>query len=157
MKLWGAVALPVVLWAISMSSGASEKRSCSDGIHEDPRKLYAPMLPTSVAREICDRPVLAPVFEYTVLADGHVGKIKLLKSSGCVAVDDEVERCLSEWRFEPATCSGEPVGVKRGFTVNWGYGKFDGVSALDYCRPYELREKEAESSCDARVESSPPS
>jgi len=142
-KLLEMVSVMIAISSLSSNlASAIGERPCDAAIYSAPKKIYAPTPPTNAIQAMCEGFALPPVLSYVVLVDGHVGKIELLKSSGCRAADLETKRCLAYWRFEPATCSGNPVAVKQGLTINWGYGKGEKQPARDYCRPYEELEKE---------------
>src|SRR5215470_13091378 len=46
---------------------------------------------------------------YVVLADGSVGRLKILDSSGSMRLDQAAEELIRKWRFTPAMQNGAPV------------------------------------------------
>jgi TonB family protein len=49
------------------------------------------------------------VLKLLVLADGTVGAVEIVRSSGHQALDAEAVRAGRGWRFEPATRDGRPI------------------------------------------------
>ena len=51
----------------------------------------------------------SPIVEVEILADGRVGKVRLVRSSGHEILDREALRAVRRYRFEPARVDGRPV------------------------------------------------
>lgn len=60
-----------------------------------------------------------PVIEIIIGGNGEIEEVEFLKSSGCVSADRSLEECLTQWRYEPATCASEPVSETITVVVHW--------------------------------------
>ncbi len=49
------------------------------------------------------------LLQLEVLADGTVGEVTVVESSGSDLLDEEAIRKVRTWRFAPARCGGRPV------------------------------------------------
>ncbi len=85
--------------------GAIERRHCADMKHPIPVKTPDPMYPKSASQ---NRLMGDTTVSMTVFADGSVGDIHLIGSSGR-SMDDATLETLKGWKFKPAMCGTEPV------------------------------------------------
>jgi TonB family protein len=85
--------------------GAIERRQCADIKHPIPLKTPDPLYPKSASE---NRLMGDTTVSMTVLADGSVGDVQLVGSSGH-SMDDATLKTLKGWKFKPATCGVEPV------------------------------------------------
>lgn len=112
---------------------------CPDGPFVDAVTRYNPVPPGGIVHEKCSEPVGVPVVEYTIESDGRVRQVRFVRSSGCPEADAELQRCMLEWVFTPATCDSEPIRIERSFYVNWGYGP-PPEDEDQYCQPFQEEE-----------------
>ena len=85
-----------------------------------------PSLPDLVKRQQPEYPMAARQqhHEGTVSFDALIGKDgvpqlrRLIKSAG-TDLDDSSRRALSQWRYDPAMCNGQPVEVETVLQVNY--------------------------------------
>ena len=111
---------------------------CPGGVLKEPIALYQPEPPAGVLWDLCAGGYLERVAaRLDVDAEGRVEEVHLLKASGCPAVDIELERCWSEWRYEPARCNKSPIGIRVYFYKQWGRGAAPAEPEADYCLPLE--------------------
>ena len=106
----------------SDSAATGRERPCPDGVLVRETASIENRLPdASWVRRRCWS-ARSPVVGYTVGVDGSAWEAQILHSTGCDNVDVELLRCVSMWRFEPATCDRKPIVVGAAATANWGYG-----------------------------------
>lgn len=82
------------------------------------KRAYAPIPYVRGLLPECDRLDL-PTVQLHVAASGRIRKARVLKGSGCSAVDQRLLECTDYWRFEPARCESEPVSEALSITINW--------------------------------------
>jgi TonB family protein len=85
--------------------GAIERRECDGMKAPTPRKTPDPVYPAS-ARE--NKIYGITVFAMTVLANGSVGSVNVLRGA-TRSLDDAALQALKTWTFKPAMCGTEPV------------------------------------------------
>jgi TonB family protein len=66
------------------------------------------------------------VLSFRILKDGSVDRIAVAQSSGDPGLDAIDEKCVSGWRYRPATENGEPVEKQWGAQITWKQG-YEGV------------------------------
>jgi protein TonB len=72
------------------------------------RGLSEPYYPVDVIRNGGEGTVVLSIY---ILADGRVGEVKLLSSSGIAKLDDSAMREAKKWRFVPGTSDGKPMAM----------------------------------------------
>jgi protein TonB len=72
------------------------------------RGLSEPYYPAEVIRRGGEGTVLLSIY---ILADGRVGEVKLISSSGFTKLDDSAMREAKRWRFIPGTSDGKPMAM----------------------------------------------
>ena len=72
------------------------------------RGLSEPYFPPDVIRRGGEGTVLLSLY---ILADGRVGEVKLISSSGHTKLDDSAMREAKKWRFIPGTSDGKPMAM----------------------------------------------
>jgi TonB family protein len=110
---------------------------CQGNRLDDAVAIYTPIPPGGLVRNKCkERRLRVPLVRYTIEPNGRVSAIDFIRSSGCKEADRELRRCIIQWIYEPAKCSGIPVPIQRRFHVNWGYGP-PPYAEHDYCQSFE--------------------
>ncbi|MCP3999053.1 MAG: energy transducer TonB [bacterium] len=111
---------------------------CPNGVFERPKACYRPEPPAGILWELCaGRYLERVVARLDVDAEGRVEAVHLLKGSGCPAVDAEIERCWSKWRYQPARCDASPIGIPVYFYTQWHRVAAPAKSEVDYCPDLE--------------------
>jgi periplasmic protein TonB len=72
------------------------------------RGLTEPYYPADVIRKGGEGTVLLSIY---ILADGRVGEVRLVSSSGHSKLDDSAMREAKKWRFIPGTSDGQPMAM----------------------------------------------
>jgi protein TonB len=72
------------------------------------RGLSEPYYPAEVIRKGGEGTVLLSIY---ILADGRVGEVKLVSSSGYGKLDESAMREAKKWRFIPGTTDGKPMAM----------------------------------------------
>jgi protein TonB len=72
------------------------------------RGLTEPYYPADVIRKGGEGTVLLSIY---ILADGRVGEVRLVSSSGHTKLDDSAMREAKKWRFVPGTSDGQPMAM----------------------------------------------
>lgn len=103
------------------SPAPAAAQPCSSGELEDSKALHKPLPIGASLRRGCRRLRSSIVF-YVISKEGLVESPKIVRSSGCRLADSELLRCMSVWRFQPATCNGEPISLDGSSEIHWGYG-----------------------------------
>jgi TonB family protein len=122
--------------ADAYAADATEDSRCPHGEFEEPVARHEPLPPGGLLQDRCPEPLIDPNLYISVNSDGKVESIDLLRSSGCDHADEELRRCLSHWRFAPATCDGQPIFVHRSLVVGWDDER-PPPSDPHRCRPFE--------------------
>ena len=109
---------------------------CPGGELSEPEPIYRPLPPGGLVRERCVEPLVSPSPLFTINEEGRIGSVTLIRSSGCIYADRELEKCIREWVFRPATCDGQPISVERALALQWD--RLDATdSTADLCQPYD--------------------
>lgn len=114
---------------------------CPSGEQVPAVLLHKPTPHTRLTRSPCSW-TGSPIIKFTVGRDGTVASPEVLRRSGCAIVDSAILRCLSEWRYAPATCNGEPVAVDAFVQLHLHYGPFLEDVLDEICPPYQPPEDE---------------
>lgn len=70
-------------------------------------------------RKACPKAVPGtPIVEAQLLANGTVGRLRIVKSGGCKAADQLVLDSVKRWTFRPARENGKPVALWLTMTVS---------------------------------------
>ncbi|HEY0683797.1 MAG TPA: energy transducer TonB [Steroidobacter sp.] len=80
------------------------------------RGLSEPVYPSQVIREGGEGTVVLSIY---ILADGRVGEVKLVSSSGYSKLDESAMREAKRWRFVPGTSDGTPVAMWKQLPVTF--------------------------------------
>ncbi|HEY5759581.1 MAG TPA: energy transducer TonB [Steroidobacter sp.] len=72
------------------------------------RGLTEPYYPADIIRKGGEGTVLLSIY---ILADGRVGEVRLVSSSGHSKLDDSAMREAKKWRFIPGTSDGKPMAM----------------------------------------------
>lgn len=80
------------------------------------RGLSEPYYPPQVIREGGEGTVLLSIY---ILADGRVGEVKLIGSSGHPKLDESAMREAKKWRFVPGTSDGRPMAMWKQLPVTF--------------------------------------
>lgn len=80
------------------------------------RGLSEPYFPPDVIRRGGEGTVLLSLY---ILADGRVGEVKLVSSSGHTKLDDSAMREAKKWRFIPGTSDGKPMAMWKQIPVTF--------------------------------------
>jgi periplasmic protein TonB len=80
------------------------------------RGLSEPYYPVDVIRSGGEGTVLISVY---ILADGRVGDVKLISSSGIPKLDQSALREAKKWRFVPGTTDGKPMAMWKQLPVTF--------------------------------------
>jgi periplasmic protein TonB len=72
------------------------------------RGLTEPYYPADIIRKGGEGTVLLSIY---ILADGRVGEVRLVSSSGHTKLDDSAMREAKKWRFIPGTSDGQPMAM----------------------------------------------
>lgn len=80
------------------------------------RGLSEPYYPVDVIRSGGEGTVLISVY---ILADGRVGDVKLISSSGIPKLDQSAMREAKKWRFVPGTTDGKPMAMWKQLPVTF--------------------------------------
>jgi TonB family protein len=67
----------------------------------------------------CESFVGAPTVRFLVTADGRTSEHHILRSSGCDGADRELLCWMRQWKYQPATCDGNPIPYRTTFSINW--------------------------------------
>lgn len=96
--------------------------------------------PSLMKAENCrdDYPFFARMFDrqgttqlgFTVLADGTVSSVKVLKSSGSDGLDDAAVDCVSKWHYRPAIKDNQIVDMPVTVNVTWNLDNEDSSNAV---------------------------
>jgi len=88
-------------------------------VFRDPELIQNPLPDYRTVREECDdfRP---PVVQFLVNEKGRTEAHQIVRSTGCEHSDKLILRSLEMWRYNPATCDGEPLKQEVILTVRWG-------------------------------------
>lgn len=87
-----------------------------------------------------DYPFFARIFDregttelaFTVLADGTVGNVKIVKSSGSEALDDSAVDCVTKWHYRPAIKDDQIVDMPMSVNVTWKLDEEDSGKSTDH-------------------------
>ena len=85
--------------------GAIARRQCENMVHPVAIKQPDPAYPRSAAQNKMGGTVMVTL---EVLADGSVGEVHLIESSGH-EMDQVTQDTVKTWKFKPAMCGNEPV------------------------------------------------
>lgn len=80
------------------------------------RGLSEPYYPPDVIRGGGEGTVLLSIY---ILADGRVGDVKLISSSGIAKLDQSAMREAKKWRFVPGTSDGKPMAMWKQLPVTF--------------------------------------
>lgn len=80
------------------------------------RGLSEPYYPVDVIRGGGEGTVVISIY---ILADGRVGAVKLISSSGITKLDDSAMREAKKWRFVPGTSDGQPMAMWKQLPVTF--------------------------------------
>lgn len=72
------------------------------------RGLSEPYYPVDMIRSGAEGTVVLSIY---ILADGRVGDVKLISSSGFAKLDQSALREAKKWRFVPGTSDGQPMAM----------------------------------------------
>jgi len=72
------------------------------------RGLSEPYYPVDMIRSGAEGTVVLSIY---ILADGRVGEVKLISSSGFAKLDQSALREAKKWRFIPGTSDGKPMAM----------------------------------------------
>ncbi|HEY2070745.1 MAG TPA: energy transducer TonB [Rhizomicrobium sp.] len=80
-------------------------------------------VPIPITGHDCESPEkgmnIAPMLAFTVKADGTVGNLSLLQSTGTSTVDRAGLACAAKWTFKPAIQGGVPMAMAWKAVPNW--------------------------------------
>lgn len=80
------------------------------------RGLSEPYYPVDVIRSGGEGTVVLSIY---ILADGRVGEVKLISSSGIPKLDESAIREAKKWRFVPGTSDGKPMAMWKQLPVTF--------------------------------------
>jgi len=80
------------------------------------RGLSEPYYPVDVIRGGGEGTVVISIY---ILADGRVGEVKLISSSGIPKLDQSAMREAKKWRFVPGTSDGQPMAMWKQLPVTF--------------------------------------
>jgi len=80
------------------------------------RGLSEPYYPVDMIRSGAEGTVVLSIY---ILADGRVGEVKLISSSGFSKLDDSALREAKKWRFIPGTSDGKPMAMWKQLPVTF--------------------------------------
>lgn len=80
------------------------------------RGLSEPYYPPQVIREGGEGTVVISIY---ILADGRVGDVRLISSSGHTKLDESAMREAKKWRFVPGTSDGKPMAMWKQLPVTF--------------------------------------
>lgn len=80
------------------------------------RGLSEPYYPPQMIREGAEGTVVLSIY---ILADGRVGEVKLITSSGHTKLDDSAMREAKKWRFIAGTSDGKPMAMWKQLPVTF--------------------------------------
>ncbi len=80
------------------------------------RGLSEPYYPPQMIREGAQGTVVLSIY---ILADGRVGEVKLISSSGHPKLDESAMREAKKWRFIPGTSDGQPMAMWKQLPVKF--------------------------------------
>lgn len=80
------------------------------------RGLSEPYYPPQMVREGAEGTVVLSIY---ILADGRVGEVKLVSSSGYAKLDESAMREAKKWRFVPGTSDGRPLAMWKKLPVTF--------------------------------------
>lgn len=80
------------------------------------RGLSEPYYPPDVIRGGGEGTVVLSIY---ILADGRVGEVKLISSSGIEKLDQSAMREAKKWRFVPGTSDGKPMAMWKQLPVTF--------------------------------------
>jgi protein TonB len=80
------------------------------------RGLSEPYYPPDVIRGGGEGTVVLSIY---ILADGRVGDVKLISSSGIAKLDQSAMREAKKWRFVPGTSDGKPMAMWKQLPVTF--------------------------------------
>ena len=80
------------------------------------RGLSEPYYPAEEIRKGSEGTVVLSIY---ILADGRVGEVRLITSSGHSKLDDSAIREAKKWRFVPGTSDGQPMAMWKQLPVTF--------------------------------------
>jgi len=80
------------------------------------RGLSEPYYPVDVIRSGGEGTVVLSIY---ILADGRVGEVRLVSSSGIPKLDQSAMREAKKWRFVPGTSDGQPMAMWKQLPVTF--------------------------------------
>lgn len=134
--------------ATSQEEATVQDATCPEEDLEPAESIHKPIPLGAILHAECEH-LGSPIVRYTIGADGRVKELEFLRSSRCKKADDELRRCLAEWRYKAASCHGKPVAEDSVLTINWGYGP-PPAGDTDYCPPYESTPDASETSDESQ-------
>lgn len=118
----------------------SSDTECPEGTLKEPVARHRPLPTSQVIRDRCPGDATLAQLLFTVASTGHVESVNLVQGTGCAYADEQLLYCVSQWRFDPATCDGHPVAVERGLAVSFDEGQ-TAPPDLEPCLPPEAEEE----------------
>lgn len=116
-----------------LGSGGTSTAACRPEDFSHAKRIYAPLPYIRDAAPTCKH-IGVPALRLRIDEKGGIDEARFLKSSGCKLADEKLRACLVYWRYEPATCAGEPVAEVMTVTINW---HLEERQVQDPCRPDE--------------------
>jgi hypothetical protein len=142
---------PAVATTVGNAEDRQQTTACPHGTFQNAEALHKPLPSGGSLHDQCKGFLGSPVVKYVIGIDGRVHSPTFLRRTNCEKVDAELRRCLSGWRFKPATCDGQPVESEDSLVVNWGYGP-PPTTDEDQCPPYEPADEQWQALLEAGLE-----
>lgn len=112
--------IPSTMSSSESGQEAEVNKECKPpSVFKEPKALVTPLPEYRIVREGCDK-FRPPVVQFLVEKDGSTKKHELIRGTGCEKSDEIVLNALKNWRYEPATCDGEPITQQVIITIRWG-------------------------------------
>ena len=93
-----------------LGGGGCSTATCPTEDLSHARRIHAPLPYIRDAAAGCKH-IGVPALRLRIDEKGGIDQARFLKSSGCKVADERLRACLAYWRYEPATCAGEPVAA----------------------------------------------